>query len=134
MKNIIHHRFSLLEILIAVAILALSLGGAISLFSTSQSDVVRARNRWLDQHALEQATEYFLMANPDNLDIADGVLPDGYRASCSVVLPEGADLEAETVKAFRGWALREYRVELETDTGERVREMSVYKIIRDDSR
>ena len=124
------NKFSLIEILIAVAILGLALGSVLAMFSSSQDQLLRARERWMSQHALEQAAEFYLLSNPSNLEMAEGIMPDGYTAHCEV--NAATNVPDHALTPFRGWTLSEFQVSVSDAQGHVVGEITVYKIIRED--
>ncbi len=126
-------RFTLIELLVAIGILALSLSGVLLLISQSQQEFIKARRQWQDQHAMTQAVEYFLLANPRSLNLPADFLPEHYYAECELMsvvdqMPEFA------ARARQGWMLAAYQIRLITDTGELVDEQIIYKIVREDLR
>jgi type II secretory pathway component PulJ len=125
------HHFSLLELLLAVAILAMALGSIMGIAVSAQDDLVRARDRWGRQHSMEQAIEYYLLADPANLSMPDGILPQGYSANVDLLIVEDG-LPDHAIDPEQGWVLGEYRVVVYDDQGLLVGEQSVYKIIRED--
>jgi prepilin-type N-terminal cleavage/methylation domain-containing protein len=120
--------FSLIEVLVAITILALAMGATLTLIANAQMDLVRTRERHTNQHAVSQALEYCLLVSPDDMGIPEGFLPEGYTARCtleSVVdgLPEHA------VEPNRGWQLGAYVVEVFDPSGIRVGYEVVYKMV-----
>lgn len=123
--------FTLMEVLIAVAILALAFGATLGISAQAKGNVIRARQKWNAQHSLEQATEYFLLADPNDLELPEGLLPSGFRGACEVAyveegLPDYA-LEDQT-----GWYLGLYFIAVYNDDGRLVAEQTVYKVVREE--
>ena len=56
-----NNRFTLIEVIIALAILGLSLVALLTLANSSQQRLFRARERWNTAHMLTQAAEYYLL-------------------------------------------------------------------------
>ena len=80
MKNSCRKNFTLIEVVVALAILTLSLAGLLQLLSQSQLRIADAEERWMDMHKLIQATEYLLLAgDPEELAVPEDffLLPDG---------------------------------------------------------
>ena len=121
--------FTLIEILFAIVILALSLGVTLSISAQAKGDLIRAKRRWIVQHALEQATEYCLIANPDDMSVPDDLLPSGFAVECHVDIVEKGLPEFATVDDYRGWKLGVYSVTLYDQSGEFAGEQIVHKLI-----
>ena len=54
-------RFTLIEVVVALGILALSLAGLLHLLSSSQEKIAAAEEHWNNTHMLMQAAEYVLL-------------------------------------------------------------------------
>ena len=124
--------FTLIEVLFAVIILALALGITLAISANAKGELIRARQRWIIHHALEQAAEYCLLANPDKLDVPNDLLPDGFRAQCRLDYTDtGASLPdfAAEVEQHNGWKLGEYTISLYDPSGEFVDEMVIQKLV-----
>ena len=91
MKLSCRKNFTLIEVVVALAILTLSLAGLLQLLSQSQLRIADAEERWMDMHKLIQATEYFLLAgDPEEPNIPDDFFPyPGYSVECNVEDAEG---------------------------------------------
>ena len=83
--------FTLIEVVVALAILTLSLAGLLQLLSQSQLRIADAEEKWSDMHKLIQATEYLLLAgDPEELAVPEDFFPyPGYSLECSVEDAEG---------------------------------------------
>ena len=125
--------FTLIEVLIAVAILALALGVTLSISAQAKEDLIRAKQRWVTQHALEQATEFFLLTSPDALKIPEDLLPIGYGAECQIDLVEDDLPEYADVEDYRGWKLAVYSIRIFDDSGAIVGEQIVHKLLPKDA-
>ena len=90
MKRRVPH-FTLIEVVVALAILTLSLAGLLQLLSQSQLRIADAEEKWMDMHKLIQATEYLLLAgDPEELAVPEDFFPyPGYSLECSVEDAEG---------------------------------------------
>jgi prepilin-type N-terminal cleavage/methylation domain-containing protein len=55
--------FTLVEVIVALAILTMGLLAGLSLIASSQQRLTKASKRWHEQHLLTQAAEYFLLTN-----------------------------------------------------------------------
>ena len=121
--------FTLLEVLIAVAILGVSLALVLSIFGGARSRILRAERTWARQHLLTQATEIFLLAGP-NAEIVDGLFPRNFSARCT--LQPVTDLPAYAQEVDTGWILGEYHISLIGGQGEIIDELKVEKMILED--
>lgn len=61
----IQHGFSLLEVVVAMAILAMGLAGLLSLLFQAQMRIVKNYDKWLQMHMLSQGAEYYML-NQEN--------------------------------------------------------------------
>ena len=126
MKN---NSFTLIEVLFAVVILALTLSVTLGISAQAKADLIRAKERWLIQHSLEKATEYFLLTSPNDLKLPDNLISGRFHANCEVNivnegLPEFADVED-----YRGWQLGVYTINLIGETGDVLGQQIVHKLI-----
>ena len=89
--KLLRKHFTLIEVVVALAILTLSLAGLLQLLSQSQLRIADAEEKWLDMHKLIQATEYLLLAgDPEELAVPEDFFPyPGYSLECSVEEAEG---------------------------------------------
>ncbi len=118
--------FSFLEILIAMAILGISLTVALSIVSGARSRVLRAEQRWARQHNLDQATEFFLSAGPD-ATVPGWLLPKGFRAECELIRVENLPEYAQGKKDK--FTLARYEIRVIGLRNEVVAENTVEKIV-----
>ena len=82
--------FTLVEVVVALAILGLSLSGLLSLAMNAQLKVARAVEKWENTHKLIQAVEYVMLFDDENLSVPNDFFPyDGYMVQCSVDDAEG---------------------------------------------
>ena len=125
-------RFTLIEVLIAVVILALSLGVTLAIIAQSRDDLIRARDRWLVQHAMEQASEYFLLTSPADLSISENILPDGFRAECQIEAVSDGLPEFAAVEDYRGWTLGAYKIDLYDSSGDFRAQNIIQKLVPKD--
>jgi len=113
---------------VALAILAGALGATLAVCSNSQRHLIRARERWATQHALEQAAEYFLLAHPRRLELPEGVLSPAFEADCEVrAIHE--ELEEPANQPHRGWVLAAYTITLRDQHGREVDQQVIHKIV-----
>lgn len=120
------HAFTLIEVLIAVAVLGLALATTLTITGQAKLDLIRAQERWADHHALEQAIEHYLLVDPRELESPGDLLRGGYSANCTVEsiiedLPDYANAP------FNGWVLAAYTITIHNDLGEETGRKTVYK-------
>jgi len=122
--------FTLLEVVLAVAILSLGLVAALGLAAGAAKRLGKASRRWQHQHMLTQAAEYYLLAGSKK-PIPSELFPyGGYRAECFVdEKPEGLP---EGVKTKSGkWILVKVTISIYDPKGKNVASVSLDKIIRE---
>ena len=94
-------RFTLIEVVVALAILSLSLAGLLQLSISSSSRIADAVEKWESEHMLAQAAEYLMLQNQDNTTIPEEFFPyPGYSVEVNCGDPEGlpedyTDLEGQ---------------------------------------
>ncbi len=85
--------FTLIEVVVALAILGLSLTGLLTLLTSSQRRIANSYEKWERMHMLAQAAEYFMLLNEEPGGIPEAFFPyQGYRIVASY-----EDLEDEQV-------------------------------------
>ncbi len=119
--------FTLLETVIAIAVLALGLVAAMSMSSASKLRMDKSYKRWHNEHMLAQASEFFLLAGA-NAQLPDDIFPyENVSASCSIEEPEELpdDVDAESGQ----WKLAAFRIDLTGSEGNKTTSIIVEKII-----
>ena len=83
--------FTLIEVVVALAILTISIAGFLQLLISAQNRIIRANEEWTRTHMLIQAAEYYmLMQQEDPPPITDVFFPyDDYRVDVSFEEIEG---------------------------------------------
>lgn len=73
--------FTLIEVVVAMAILSISIAGLLQLLTAAQNRIIRVDGHWMRTHMLIQAAEYYmLMKQEDPPAITDTFFPyDDYR-------------------------------------------------------
>ena len=73
--------FTLLEVVVALAILSISIAGLLQLLTAAQNRIIKVNDHWMRTHMLIQAAEYYmLMKQEDPPAITDTFFPyDDYR-------------------------------------------------------
>lgn len=116
-------KFTLIEVVVSIAILALSLTGLLQFLTQSQLQISRADEKWREMHMLTVGAEYLLLAgNVEDLHVPDDIFPyPDYQLECIV---EDADGLPEELKDQSGqlplkkWTIRLFRV---SDRSERLK-------------
>ena len=115
-----------MEIIVAIAILALSLVAAMSISSSSKRRIDKAYKKWEAQNMLSQAAEYYLLTGANSI-IPDNIFPyENVSASCSIIeceaLPEDIDSFSDQ------WLLSTYHIEINSN-GKIIKDIKIDKII-----
>jgi len=84
-------RFTLIEVVIALAILSLSLAGMFRLLSSSQLRIANAEEKYREMHMLTQGVEYLMLTGTEeDLSVPDEVFPyTDYLIDCTVEEADG---------------------------------------------
>lgn len=64
-------RFTLIEVVVALGILAVGLGGMIQLAISSQLRMANAVEKWNEVHMITQAAEYIMLMSEENTEIPE---------------------------------------------------------------
>jgi len=119
--------FTLLEVVLAIAILSLGFITAMSISMTASRRLIKAVSRWEEQHMLNQAAEYFLLAGPKEA-IPQGFFPyEGYRAECII---DNADLPEEVDSEFGTWSIVKLKISIFNEDDKKVNSLEMNKIFR----
>ncbi len=121
--------FTLMEVMIASTILAMSVVASLGIVGGARSNLLRAQKRWARQHILSQAAEAYLLAGPRTI-LPDGVLPQGFSASCE--LYEVEDLPEEALESIREWRLGEFHIRVFDVNGHLMEEVRVRKLVKEE--
>ena len=91
MKPRVMSSFTLIEVVVALALLSVSLAGLLQLSINSQQKLITADDKWRHEHMLAQAAEYLMLVNEDNASVPDEFFPyPGY--SVEVEIDDAEDL------------------------------------------
>ena len=116
-----------MEVMIAALILTLGVVASMSIIGTAQARVARAERRRIRQHIMALVTECYLMGGP-NVIFPDGMLPNGYTASCELLRVD--DLHDEAVDPINEWMLGEFFIQVFGPDGALVGENHVRKMLK----
>ena len=120
--------FTSVEVLIALAVLSLGILAGTSLLSSARDRCRIAEATWMEQHAITQAAEYFLLAGTEQ-DIPVRFFPfSEYRIS--VFLANPVNLPPDVPDRKSGWRLATMHLKLFDANNILVREMSIDRIVR----
>ena len=87
-------RFTLIEVVVAMALLSVSLAGLLQLSINSQQKLIAAADKWRHEHMLAQAAEYLMLVDEENASVPDEFFPyPGY--SVEVEIDDAEDLPEE---------------------------------------
>ncbi len=125
----IRARFTLIEVVVALAILTMGILAGMSLMAASRERAMKAANQWKQQHIMTQAMEYFMLT-----DGRDGIPEEffpykDYTVSCEYSNPEG--LPVDTPTQLSGWKLVTMTVALRDARGAVLRKLSVDRIVKE---
>ncbi len=125
MKKI--NKFTLIEVIVAVAVLAVGLMSAMMLCSLSKSRMDKAYNSWKIENVTSQAAEYYLLAGPGT-SIPENIFPyDDITTSCTIGQPE---MLPSDIKQQNGqWSLVNYDIQVRKNNGDLLKELKIDKII-----
>ena len=77
--------FTLVEVVVALAILGLSLSGLLTLAMNAQLKVARSVEKWDNTHKLIQAAEYLMLMDDERLSVPEEFFPyENYMVQASV--------------------------------------------------
>ncbi len=84
-RNRKSYGFTLVEVIVALAILTISITGFLQLLIAAQSRIVKSYDAWARVHMLSQAAEYYmLMPQEDPPQIPADIFPyEEYRVDCT---------------------------------------------------
>lgn len=122
------HHFTLVEVLIALAILTMGILAAAGLVWGAQSRNITASRQWEEQHAMSQAAEYLLLAGNEDA-VPERFFPYGdYRINSwyatPINLPSGVDDRQP------GWRLATLHIQLLDKDGNSIRKLSLDRILK----
>jgi hypothetical protein len=123
--------FTLIEVLIALAILTLSVTTFLMMMGSASKRVSKAAQRWENTHLLTQAVEYYMLneANSGN-NIDERFFPlDDCKVECFFESPQGLPDDAE--ESHGGKALVAMRIVLKDNDDKILDSVTVERIVGD---
>jgi len=123
--------FTLIEVIISLAILTMGLMVSLSMASNSTNRSFKAYKVWKRQHVLAQAAEFYLLAGPTE-EMPEQIFPyDDYSVSIEVTEPEG--VSDESLSEIGSWRLVCLKLQLMDESSTVVETLKIDKIMhRDD--
>ncbi len=127
--------FTLLEVVIALAIFTMGLVGALTLVASAAKRVDSSVKRWERQHALAQAAEFFILKGFEDASIPDEYFPNGdYRIKLELAEPEGLPEDDNAEIEDGKWQLKRVVLTLCDETGRDIDGLEFDRLIYDDSK
>ena len=121
--------FTLLEVIIAAAVLALAVVMSVGIMGGARARILRAESRWGRQHLLSQAAEIYLLGGA-NAELPSGLLPEGFSSTCTLAPVD--DLSEEDMEPQQGWMLGRFHVCVYDAAGDLMAECRVEKLVREE--
>ena len=121
-------KFTLLEVIIATLILALTATIAVERSSRAQVNTFNAEDEWGREHLLTLGCEFFLLFGHE-AEFPVEKLPEGFSLTCEInegIIPE--DEEEEKYDPVNGWVIGEYTIKLFRD-GTEIDSMMIDKLV-----
>lgn len=123
-------KFTLLEVVIATLILALTATIAVERATRVHLNTFEAVDEWKKEHLLSLGCEYFLLFG-HQAEFPQDKLPEGegYQLTCDLnegIIPEGD--EEEKYDPVSGWVIGEYTIFLHKD-GELIDKIHIEKLV-----
>ncbi len=119
--------FTLLEVTVALAILAMGLTGLLSITAASKKRASSGYDKWFHQHLIAQAAEFYLLNGPDETP-PNIIFPyENYSVTCSI---ESVDnLPEDMENTLNDWQLVAYKITLSDENGV-LESINVEKIVK----
>ena len=131
LKKNLWRRFTLLEVVIAIAILAMGILAAMSMVSLSKKRMDKAYNTWFKEHLLAQAAEYYLLCGANKSIPPDYFPYKEYSAQCAVT--NCNDLSKDAATSVSGnCKLVTYDISIRDTYGNIISQVKVDKIVKNE--
>ena len=124
------HHFTILEVVLAVAILAFAFIAAMELAADSSRRSAKALEKWRRRHMLSQAVEYFLLTGPGHSIPEDIFHYEGYSAVC---VEQSPDIPSDVDSESGPWRLVKLKISINDENGSETASIAVHKILRGSS-
>lgn len=122
--------FTFVEVLVALAILGLSLTILLQIVATARERLIRARRNWSRQHIVAQILEHSLLAGPD-ASLPENIIPEGYSVDVQRDNRWQSELLSES-EPVNGWILQRMTVRIFDDAGNAVGKGSTEVLVHED--
>lgn len=120
--------FTLVEVLIALAILSMAVVSFSLLIGSASRRIHRAAERWEHTHLLTQAVEYYMLNEAGSSeDIDERFFPDDYEAECFFESPAGLPEDVE--ESFDGKTLVAMRIVIKDKDDRTLDSVTVERIV-----
>ena len=121
-------RFTLIEVVVALAILSLSLAGLLQMSMTSTRNSGDAMEKWRSEHMLAQAAEYLMLQNEEGVEIPEEFFPyPGYTPE--VVCDDAEGLPEEYSELEGQLPLRRWNIAIiRNSDGKKMAEVNIDRI------
>ena len=121
-------RFTLIEVVVALAILSLSLAGLLQMSLQSSRQMGDAMEQWQSEHMLAQAAEYLMLQNEDGAEVPEDFFPyPGY--SVEVVCGDAEGLPEEYGEIEGQLPLKRWNIAvIRNRDGKRMAEVNIDRI------
>ena len=121
------HTFTLLEVVMAIAILAVGFVGLLGITVSAAKRMGKATSRWEHQHMLNQAAEYYLLAGPKEQIPEEFFSFEGYSAECIV---EEAELPEDIEPEAGAWRFVKLKISIYDDKNNELDSLNIDQILR----
>ena len=126
-KHIKINFFTLIEVIIAMAILSLAVVSILGYSIQASNRMRKAYKRWNEEHILAQAVEYYLLAGPKD-DIPQEFFPyKDYRATCEI---KEAQLPDEVEAENASWRFVTLKISLYDSNNKEVESIDIDQILQ----
>lgn len=124
-------QFTLLEVVISIAILAMGILAGMSMISLSKKRMDKAYATWFNGHLLTQAAEYYLLCGGDKSIQPEYFPYNGYSAQCTINNCD--DLSKDSVSPISGNSkLVTYDIKVRDPYGNIISEVKIDKIVKNE--
>ncbi len=111
--------FTLLEVVVAIGVLALSLAGLFTLSAAAQRRMIQAEQDWRETHLFMQAAEFYLLESDTTGTPPPEIFPTGSGYSVRVDYPDAENLP-ESLLSSNLVTLKSCKIELVRDKDPKV--------------
>ena len=120
--------FTLIEVVVALAILSLSLAGLLQLSLGSSRQMAEAVEKWESEHMLAQAAEYLMLQNEDGATVPEEFFPYPDYA-VEIVCDDAEDLPEDYTDLDGQLPLKRWNIAIVRNSdGKRMAEVNIDRI------